>query len=219
LDEEDIRYLNRIKNRELDDTQEIDRDNKEKNFWRLLKFKGSIILSTLTRGDIAKFYLFLILKGLCAPAFNEFRFYFANSVLEIKAEILTSSTLVGGVLAILGPPIYFRILAKMDFRTIYLVIQIIFVIQSLLTVAMAMLLHQKLGIPNLLMYLIAAPLADFLESVMIFLPSTILIAKMLEPGIEGTMMAISGTIFSLNRAGLPSVVGVLINTLFVHVTN
>ena len=75
------------------------------------------------------------------------------------------------------------------------------------------------GIPDLLLYMVSAPFAETLEGVLTVMPALVMMARLIEPGIEATMMAISGTLFNLNKLTLKNLVGVFINDSFVHVTN
>jgi hypothetical protein len=58
---------------------------------------------------------------------------------------------------------------------------------------------------------------ETVESALTYLPIFVLVAKLVNPGLEATMMAISGSIVSLNKLTIRALVGVAINNSFVGV--
>jgi hypothetical protein len=67
--------------------------------------------------------------------------------------------------------------------------------------------------------MVSAPFAETLEGVLTTMPSLVMMAKLIEPGIEATMMSISATLFNLNKLTLKQMIGVFLNETFVHVKN
>ena len=64
--------------------------------------------------------------------------------------------------------------------------------------ALALRLNTYAGIPDLLVFLIAGPAAATIERGLTMLPSQILLAKVILPGVEASMISFSATIISMN---------------------
>ena len=50
------------------------------------------------------------------------------------------------------------------------------------------------------------------------LPSFIITAQLVSPGVEGTMLSLSTSLIKLNQFTIREMVGILINDMFIHVT-
>lgn len=74
------------------------------------------------------------------------------------------------------------------------------------------------GWPMLTFYVITQNLAGYLEHSLTMLPSFIITAQLVTPGVEGTMLSLSTTLVKLNQFTIREMVGVFINDMFVHVT-
>jgi hypothetical protein len=68
-----------------------------------------------------------------------------------------------------------------------------------------------LGIPDVLVFLIAGPIAQTLERGLTILPSQIIMSKLIPPGVEASMMSFSATIISLNQFTIRNIMGIYIN--------
>ena len=82
----------------------------------------------------------------------------------------------------------------------------------------ALRLNLKLGIPDLAAYMILGPIIGSIEKALTHMPSFIIMAKIIPPGVEATFMSLATTILSLNQHSIRAVVGVMINDATVNVT-
>ena len=74
------------------------------------------------------------------------------------------------------------------------------------------------GLSDMFMFLFTGSFAESIERIMTILPSFIIMAKIIKPGVEGTMLALTGTIINLNQFLIRANVGAFINDLYVGVT-
>ena len=69
---------------------------------------------------------------------------------------------------------------------------------ELINTVLALGLNKKLGIPNLLLFMLGGSIPSSLEHGMTMFVSMIMVAKMVPPGIESTMYSLSLMIIGLN---------------------
>lgn len=83
---------------------------------------------------------------------------------------------------------------------------------------MALRLNEKLFIPDMLLYLVTGSLMSVVEQVMTIIPSFIIMAKTVPPGVEASMISLTMTIINLSLFVTGGPIGTLINDVFVGVT-
>lgn len=71
------------------------------------------------------------------------------------------------------------------------------------------------GVSDLFMFLTFGALPEVIERLLVMLPNFIIMAKIIPPGLEGTMMSLTATVINLNQYILRNAIGVILNDLFV----
>ena len=75
-----------------------------------------------------------------------------------------------------------------------------------------------IGVPDVVAYFILGPVVSTLERSLTSMPTFIIMAKIIPPGVEATFMSLATTIHVLNQHTMRSIVGVIINDAAVNVT-
>ena len=83
---------------------------------------------------------------------------------------------------------------------------------------LALRLHERLKIPSLFFYMFIGTFMEGIEKMLTSLPSNIIISLVVPEGIEASMLSLTSTIITLIYI-IKSLVGVIVNKLFTHVTN
>lgn len=86
------------------------------------------------------------------------------------------------------------------------------------TVNLCLALELNKKVPTLLLYILSGPIAQIIDKVMTMMPCNIIMSKTIPFGVEATMFSFAHTIINLNLFTLRTLMGVLINDNFVHVT-
>ena len=80
-------------------------------------------------------------------------------------------------------------------------------------------LHERLKIPSLIFYMFIGTFMESIEKMLTSVPSNIIVSLVVPEGIEASMLSLTSTIITLNLYTIKSLVGVIVNKLFTHVTN
>ena len=146
---------------------------------------------------VQKFYLFLILQGFM-PDFSEFNYFFVLDVLKISKFDYSLSTVISSAMAIATPVIFHKLLTTWSYKNLFFIAQIINVIQAALLLLLITRCNSYFGLSDMFMFLFTGSFAESVERIMTMLPSFIIMAKIIKPGVEGTMLALTGTIINMN---------------------
>ena len=83
----------------------------------------------------------------------------------------------------------------------------------------ALRLHERLKIPSLFFYMFIGTFMEGIEKMLTSVPSNIIVSLIVPEGIEASMLSLTSTIITLNLYTIKSLVCVIVNKLFTHVTN
>lgn len=72
-----------------------------------------------------------------------------------------------------------------------------------------------MGIPDPVIYLVGSQFVEAIEISIFMTQSRIICARLIPPGVEGTMMAFSTTIIGIDMFAIRLVMGLILNQLFV----
>ena len=79
-----------------------------------------------------------------------------------------------------------------------------------------MALKIDLGISPTFLYIFTGPVLGVLEKAFTFIPSNIILSKIIPYGVEGTMMSLYGTILTMSMFAVKNWMGIIINDLFIN---
>ena len=195
----------------------LDPETPQRSFTQLLKIKLQIIRANISEPIILRFLCFMLLQGLCMPTFDDYQYFFVTQILGIsKFEIGLLSMFVG--VALLGfPMIYNNYYKDSEYRNFFLFSQIMSVFAFATQACQAMRWNVPLGISDNAIFVFSGSFANTIERVVTIFPSYVMMARMVPPGVEGTMMAVNNTLVHLNQFTIRNLLGKCINDAFVHV--
>lgn len=153
------------------------------------------------------------------PTFLDFSYYFTIKVLGISKLLVGIGGIYMGLAIMSIPPIYNRYLMNSEYKSIFVGMQILTLFSTLICTLQAMRLNTLVGIPDSLLYVISSQFAEVIERALTMFPSKIIMARIIAPGVEGTMMSFASIIINLNQFTIRNLIGVFINNTFVHVSN
>lgn len=161
--------------------------------------------------------LFMLLNALLIPSFGSFGYYFMLDIVKISKFTIAMLGVLGFFCLLIGSSLYKVWFNKQEFRTLYLYS----IIMSLCFAPMVMMFvlrkNVEWGIPDMAVIIFSEIVSDTLGQCMGLLPLMVMFAKITPKRIEATGFAfLTGT---SNLTGtLKSLVGTVVNTLFVGVT-
>jgi hypothetical protein len=103
---------------------------------------------------------------------------------------------VTGLVVFLGPIFYQKYLKHTEHANLFMFSQIIAVIQGFIQIWQALRLNGYVS--DLFLFVVITVFATVLERTLTMIPSFIIMAKVIPPGVEGTMVSIFTTIINLN---------------------
>lgn len=182
-------------------------------------FKLNATYQALKHPHILKFLGFLFLQGLTMPYFMAYDYVFAIKKLKIDIRLINLQGFFIGNLNFFIPWFYQKYYADRDFKYMFLISQRIFVMSDGMAAFLAMQWNQYLHIPNSVLYLLSGSIAQTLELGFQTMTAYIIFWKLVPVGIEATISMVYQTVLSLSSVALRETVGLLINDLFINVTN
>lgn len=153
------------------------------------------------------------------PYFFAYDYVFALDVLKVPLSVINMQGFILGNLNFLIPWLYQKYYVNRDYVDMFLVSQHIFVMAEAMGICMALQINKKIGIPNVVLYLLSGKVAQIFMMGFHAMPSYMIYSKLVPKGVESTMTGITFTFVSLNLGFLRESLGMLINDHFVHVTN
>jgi hypothetical protein len=91
-------------------------------------------------------------------------------------------------------------------------------VASIFCIIQASRLNIKFGVPDVITYCFGSQVVEFIEITLFMLQTRIIIARMIPPGVEATMMAFFNTLIALDLFNERTLVGVFLNKTFVGAT-
>lgn len=152
------------------------------------------------------------------PQFPEFQYYFALSELEITKFSIGLITVYSGFFMFVKPFLYQKYLGQIEFRTLFKLGQLVFILTDISWLLICLDLYAPMGFSNTFVFSFTQTCVHTIGHGLTMMPSFILLARVIPPGFESTMMAISAAIIQFNISTLRNLIGVLLNYLFVGVS-
>jgi len=110
------------------------------------------------------------------PTFHDFEYYFALDVLGLAKSTLSFVPMFASVFIILNPILYVKVYSKMEYRSLFLLAQIITIVSCAFSLLLISRWNLKVGIPDIVLYMVTHPLAGCLEHSLTMLPSFVITA-------------------------------------------
>ena len=132
------------------------------------------------------------------PGFYEFDYYFALDVLKIPLVTVNLLPLYFGWMSVLIPSLYQKYFIHRNWVSMFATAQVIYVVAESLNLLQATRYNLRLGIPDIILFMLGGQIAGVFEGGFTAFPSIVIVSKMIPPGIESTMYSLSITMVILN---------------------
>lgn len=176
------------------------------------------IKKNLAEPLVKRFFLFFFLQGLTAN-FSQFQYFFNKDIVNIDQFWFGLSAVLGGVTGIFAPILYQKHFNQVEYSSIYKLTQIIFVAQAILHLFQALRLNPWKPYSDIFILLLGSHFIMSIEMIFTTLPGFIIMSKLINPGIEGFMIAITMQIIMFSGHIMKELMGLLVNQLFFGITN
>ena len=157
-----------------------------------------LVRKGIAEPKLRKFYIFMFLMGIVQPQFDDFRFLYFTKDMKISMVLFNFVPIVAGFTMIIFPFIYIKYLKNTEYRKMFFIIQLVLFIITLVTLVAAMKWNRAINIPDQLIFVVSF-LLNGGDKAFNLLTSDIIIAKLTPPGIEGSLVALSQSIYVLNE--------------------
>lgn len=159
----------------------------------------------------------MLTTAFFVPSFSSFHYYFMMDVVEVSKFTIAMLGLLGSLGTIIGIYMYQRWFLDWDFRTLVLIDVVVELLAAPLKFMFVFRLNTGWGIPDLPLVIVFKGLTDIASQCLLFLPFTVITAKICPKRIEATGFALLASI-SAFRGNISSWIGSYINDKFVGVT-
>jgi len=112
------------------------------------------------------------------------------------------------------PFIFQKYLLKKNYVVLYFIAHAILFVSELINLLLASRYNLKLGIPDIVLYLIGGSIATRVEMGLMMFPFVLILSKIFPVGIEATMWSFTFSVMVIMAAIVTPMVGVFINNTF-----
>jgi len=92
------------------------------------------------------------------------------------------------------PLLYNKFFSNKEYKQLFYFAQTSHLVGSSLLLILALRLNRRFGIPDLALYVLNGDIAQCLDVCLTYMPSKIMIGKLIKPGSEGTVSAFYSTV-------------------------
>lgn len=163
--------------------------------------------------------LFYLLTGLMVPQYSDIWYYFTLEVLQLSKFVLGMLGVVAFITLMIGTALFSKFFADKETRSLLRAGILINFVGAAFGVALALRFNIMIGISDVAFVMFTNIVTETLSMGLLLLPSLILFAKITPMYIEATVYAILTGLYNFTRQVVSAWVGVLINSLFVGITN
>lgn len=167
-------------------------------FCTMLRFRFKTLKKGVMNPLVLKFYIYLLLSGFFQPDFGNFGYYFALDVMHISKVFIGLSAASAGLFLILGPIFFQKYFRNTNYKKLFTLAQFIYIFQAFLLFLAAKRWNLAFYLPDGLIYFMATSLFEVMDRILTLIPSFIIMAKSIPPGVEATMTSFTITIINLN---------------------
>ena len=161
--------------------------------------------------------IFLLLKGLLSPSFEQYSYFFLLNVIKISKFMFAMLVLIGQICHIIGALIYKAFCRNIETRWLVFFAFVVSVIGAFLNYAFAKRWNLDWGIPDLYFLVFTDVVFSVISTILYSLPILALFAKITPPRVEGTVFAFLTGTMNFSSTVISPAVGTWLNNEFVGV--
>ena len=161
--------------------------------------------------------LYLVIGGFLVPSFGSFGYYFMLDVVKISKFTYSMLTVLGFFCLFIGTMIYKRYLMDVEFKKLIMLDALISICLAPLSFIFVLRLNLTWGIPDMFLIVFTDVVSEIMSQCFVFLPMSVVYAKICPKRIEATSFALLGSVSSF-RGTMRSWIGAYINRQWVGVS-
>mmetsp|Transcript_17214 Transcript_17214/g.23231 ORF Transcript_17214/g.23231 Transcript_17214/m.23231 type:complete len:381 (-) Transcript_17214:117-1259(-) len=194
-----------------------ERTTQSEGLWADLKHNLGEIVEALRLREFRNVVIFIFVTGLVVPTFDSFEYFFLIDEIGLSMFAYSMLTVLGYFALLVGTQLYSQYFKEFEYRSM---IAIDLTIQALVMPVKYILMTRinlTWGIPDLALIVFSTSVTKTLQYCLIFLPITVLMAKLCPKRIEATSFALLAGTYNI-RDVVQGWLGSFINDTFVGVT-
>ena len=169
---------------------------------------------------IREFYcmiIYLIVTGFLVPSFSSFGYFFMLDVVGVSKFSYSMLTVLGYGCLLIGSQLFNNYFKEQEFRKLILGESLITLLMAPLSFIFILRINLEWGIPDMAMIIFTDTISSIFGQCLVFLPMSIIFAKICPKHIEATTFALLAGVSNF-RGTIASWIGAWINETFVGVT-
>ena len=194
-----------------------DQDELQMGFWADLKRNCGQIKEAFKIRPFYCLILYLILTGLFVPSFSSFGYYFMLDVIKLSKFTYSMLTVLGFFCILVGTQLYNRYLKDKEYSSLVIWDALISIVMAPLTYILILRINVEWGIPDIWLVIFTDSVAEIVSQCCVFLPMSVIMAKICPKRIEATSFALLAGVSNL-RHSTRSWIGTWVNKHYVGVT-
>jgi len=161
--------------------------------------------------------LFIVIGGFLVPSFGSFGYYFMLDVVKISKFTYSMLTVLGFMCLFIGTMIYRKYFTEKEYRNLIMMDALISILLAPLSFIFVLRLNVAWGIPDMFLIIFTDVVSEILAQCFVFLPMSVIYAKICPPRIEATAFALLSSVSNF-RGTIRGWLGAFINKQWVGVT-
>ena len=176
------------------------------------------VFGAIMMPEIYLVLLYFILNGFLSPGFGQFSYFFMLNTAHITKFQFAMFGLISRACHVVGSVFYKNYMKDTETRTIIFYATVVGVISSFIHFCFAMRWNLRIGVSDIIFIIFTDVVFGCLALAMSVLPCMSLFAKIIPPGIEGTIFALLTGIWNFSDGVISPMMGNFINYKFINVT-
>eukprot|EP00347_Sterkiella_histriomuscorum_P014137 403362023 len=169
--------------------------------------------------EIYKTLAYLFLAGLIVPQFGDMTYYFQLNIIKFTKFTQSMLGVLSFISLLFGVLLYTRFFRQKEFRTMLTYGIYMNIFGCVMGLTQALRYNLLIGIDDITFVIFTSSITDTLQLALSQLPLLVLFAKITPYYIEATVFALVTGFYNFSNFTLSPMIGVLINRIFIHVTN
>jgi len=186
-------------------------------FWADLKHNMREVGEVFKLKEFRNINIYIILAGVVRPSFDSFEYFFYMDILNISMWTYSMLGVMSFGAMLIGTQIYSIWFCGFEYRTMIIIDALISMLIQPMKYILVFRLNIKWGLPDLALIMFSSTVMEAFNQCLVYLPFTVLMAKICPRRIEATSFAVLVGLLNL-RELISAWMGSAINDNFVGVT-
>lgn len=161
--------------------------------------------------------IYLVVTGFLVPSFGSFGYFFMLDVVGVSKFSYSMLTVLGYGCLLVGSQLFNKYFKDQEFRKLIACESVVSLMMAPLSFMFILRINLEWGIPDMVMLIFTDTVGSIVGQCLVFLPMSIIFAKICPKHIEATTFALLAGVSNF-RGTISSWIGAWINETFVGVT-